>query len=488
MKFNYSNQPKNKFAVIPFCENWELKDFQIINNYIPINEEAFKSIYQIKEFISSFGSVKNIYQDSKEYIFINIGKKEDINIENLRKYASIALGQAKSEFITDIDIILIYKEFGIDLNDAVYSIIESLSLSNYTFNHFKSKNNSFKVNSVSIISDQNIDNFQNIVDKAKIVSDSIYLARDLINSPANVATIDYIEKTSKELAQKNSLDIKVFDNSNLLENGMNLIAAVGSGGPKPPRLIELTYNPPKFFKTVCLVGKGIVFDTGGVNLKPGNFMDDMKSDMAGAATVLAIIDSASRERLPVKIIGLIPLAENSVDANSYRTSDIIKSYKGKYVEVKNTDAEGRLILADALSYSDTKNPDITIDFATLTGAAVVALGSKMVAGFFGDEELKNDLLLASLSTNETIWELPLFEDYKEYLKSDVADLANIGNPAKEAGSIIGALFLQNFIDNKKWAHLDIAGPAYIAKDDFYFTKGATGVMIRTVLKYLENLH
>lgn len=488
MKFNYSTKSKNKFVAIPFCEDWELEDFQIINNYIPIDDDSYKSVYQMKEFITSFGSVKKIYLISKEYIFINIGKKEDINVETLRKYASIALGEAQSSFSLDFDIILICKEFGVDLNDAVYSTIESLSLSNYSFNQFKSKNNRFKVNSVSIISAQNIDNFQNILDKAKIVSDSVYLARDLINSPANVATIDYIEKISREIAKNNSFDIKVFDNSSLLENGFNLIAAVGSGGPKPPRLVELTYNPPKFSKTVCLVGKGIVFDTGGINLKPGNFMDDMKSDMAGAATVLAIMDSAVKTGIPVKIIGLIPLAENSVDANSYRTSDIIKSYKGKYVEIKNTDAEGRLILADALSYSDTKNPDITIDFATLTGAAVVALGSKIVAGFFGDEELKNDLLSASRSTNETIWELPLFEDYKEYLKSDVADLANIGNPAKEAGSIIGALFLQNFIDNKKWAHLDIAGPAYIAKDDFYFTKGATGIMIRTVLKYLENLH
>lgn len=488
MKFNYSTRSKNKFVAIPFCEDWELENFQIINNYIPIDDDSYKSVYQMKEFIASFGSVKKIYLNSKEYIFINIGKKEDINVETLRKYASIALGESKSSFNLDFDIILICKEFGVDLNDAVYSVIESLSLSNYSFNQFKSKNNRFKVNSVSIISDQNIDNFQNILDKAKIVSDSVYLARDLINSPANVATIDYIEKISREIAKNNSFDIKVFDNSSLLENGFNLIAAVGSGGPKPPRLIELIYHPPKFSKTVCLVGKGIVFDTGGVNLKPGNFMDDMKSDMAGAATVLAIMESAAKTGISVKIIGLIPLAENSVDANSYRTSDIIKSYKGKYVEIKNTDAEGRLILADALSYSDTKNPDITIDFATLTGAAVVALGSKMVAGFFGDEELKSDLLSASRSTNETIWELPLFEDYKEYLKSDVADLANIGNPAKEAGSIIGALFLQNFIDNKKWAHLDIAGPAYIAKDDFYFTKGATGVMIRTVLKYLENLH
>ncbi|HNZ27109.1 MAG TPA: leucyl aminopeptidase family protein [Spirochaetota bacterium] len=487
MKFYYSNQSKNRLVVIPFCEDWELEDFQIINNYLPIDDEAYRSIYQIREFISSFGSVKKIFLNSNEYVFINIGKKEDINIETLRKYASLALGLAKSSFNSDFDVVLICKEFSIDLNDAVYSVIESLYLSDYTFEQFKSKNNRFKINSVSIISNQNIDNFRKIVDKAKIVSDSIYLARDLINSPANVVTIDYIEKIAKELAQSNSLEIKVFDNSSLLENGMNLIAAVGSGGPKPPRLIELIYNPPKFSKTVCLVGKGIVFDTGGVNLKPGNFMDDMKSDMAGAATTLAIIDSASKARLPVRIIGLIPLAENSVDANSYRTSDIIKSYKGKYVEIKNTDAEGRLILADALSYSDTKNPDVTIDFATLTGAAVVALGSKMVAGFFGDEELKKELLSAARFTNETIWELPLFEDYKEYLKSDVADLANIGNPAKEAGSIIGALFLQNFIDNKKWAHLDIAGPAYIAKDDFYFTKGATGVMIRTVLKYLENL-
>ena len=267
--------------------------------------------------------------------------------------------------------------------------------------------------------------------------------------------------------------------------GMNLLVAVGEAGNQDPRLIELKYNAGKNFPTVCLVGKGIVFDTGGLNLKPGAALDDMKIDMAGAATVLGIIDSAANMKIPINIIGLIPLAENSIDSNSYHPGDVIIGYNKKSIVINNTDAEGRLILADALSYSDEKKPDIVIDFATLTGSAIVALGKKITAGFFRNFSIRDRIISSSKKTGEAIWELPLFEAYKEFLKDDIADVSNIGNPPREASTIVAALFLSEFINNKNWAHFDIAGPAFIDKASYYNPKGATGVMIRTVVDFLD---
>ena len=269
---------------------------------------------------------------------------------------------------------------------------------------------------------------------------------------------------------------------------MGGILGVGAGGAIPPRLLELHYKPavkPK--KTVALVGKGITFDSGGLSLKPAQNMETMKMDMAGAATVLGVFSALAALKPPVEVWGYMAVAENMPGGRATKPGDILKTYSGKTIEVLNTDAEGRLVLADALAYAASKKPDLMIDIATLTGACVVALGSS-VSGVLGNSSrLVQAILKASEASGEKFWEMPLVKEYKEDIKSKVADVKNIGSRRSEAGTIIGGLFLQEFVDSAPWAHLDIAGPAWVDSDQPYCPTGATGHPVRTLLHYLEAL-
>jgi leucyl aminopeptidase len=225
------------------------------------------------------------------------------------------------------------------------------------------------------------------------------------------------------------------------------LLAVGQAGNQEPRMLEIVYHGNQDEKMNFIIGKGIVFDSGGMNLKTGTGLNDMKTDMAGAATALGIIVTAANLKLDCNITVLLPLAENAIDSNSVHTGDVITGYKKKSVEINNTDAEGRLILADALAYADEQKPELIIDLATLTGAALIALGSKITAGFFTDETVRDEMLKSAKETGEGLWELPLADDYRSYLKSDIADLSNISSPPREAGTITAALFLQSFVEN-----------------------------------------
>ncbi len=481
MNIVISERADGNIRIYPYWD--EIKN---MSNVFP--EKLILKIDKDKKYYSSKDQIKRYFIEGNDISIINFGEKKEIDLESVRQFISIAYSIAKKEFFRNINIFLFPDEWGINKKDIFNAAFESLMLSDYRYKGFKSKKEEvFHIEKVVLVISDPIEDVEEIFKKNSIICKSIFFTRDLVNGPANVVTIDYIENICKTLAKNDKLDIKILNKSELKKEGMNLLIAVGEGANQEPRLIELKYNAGKDLPTVCLIGKGIVFDTGGVNLKPGNALDDMKSDMAGAATVLGIIDTAANLKIPVNLIVVIPLAENSIGSNSYRPGDVVIGYNKKSVEIKNTDAEGRLILADALSYSDKKNPDIIIDFATLTGSAVVALGTKIVAGFFRDASIRDKIISCSKKTGETIWELPLFEEYKELLKNDIADLSNIGNPPREAGTIIAALFLSEFVINKKWVHFDIAGPAFIDKESYYNPKGATGVMIRTIVNFFEKL-
>ena len=286
-------------------------------------------------------------------------------------------------------------------------------------------------------------------------------------------------------AERKNVHVKVLDAKEMKDLNMNALLGVASGSFLPPKFIILEYGGGKKSEApVVLVGKGLTFDSGGISIKPSEKMDEMKSDMAGGAAVMGTIMAVSDLHLPVNVVGLIPATENLPGGKAYKPGDVLKSMSGQTIEVVNTDAEGRLVLADALAYAGRFQPAAIIDIATLTGACIVALGDH-VAGLLGtDDDLKRRLKEAAEITGERIWELPLWEDYHEQIKSDVADYKNSGGRA--AGTITAAAFLHKFVGNYPWAHLDIAGPAWLTKANPYIPKGASGVGVRLLVRFLTD--
>ena len=284
---------------------------------------------------------------------------------------------------------------------------------------------------------------------------------------------------------------KIFKKIELKQKGFGGITAVGQGSKNEPRLIIMEHlKGSKKEKPIVLVGKAVTFDTGGISLKPGDKMDEMKFDKCGGCTVLGIMKAVSELRLPINVIGIIPSVENMPGGESYRPGDIIKLYSGKTAEILNTDAEGRLILADAIAYGEKHySPKAIIDFATLTGACIIALGTNVAAVISNNENLTKKMMESSKTTSEQIWELPLNQDYMDMINSDVADMKNVGI-GRAAGTITAAAFLRNAVEKTPWLHLDIAGVAWTqiaTKDKSYNPKGATGFGVRLVLDYLQKL-
>jgi len=317
------------------------------------------------------------------------------------------------------------------------------------------------------------------------VTEAVLRVRDWVNRPPS----DKRPKTWMEEAKKlsgSSIRVKIFNPSQIRKLGMNALLGVARGSSQNPVFIHLIYRPRygKPEKKIALVGKGIVFDSGGLSLKGAEHMQDMKMDMAGAAVVMEIFRVLPRTSCRSEVHGFLPVTYNMPGSDAVKPGDVLKALNGKTIEVLNTDAEGRLILADALSYACRQKPDQIIDLATLTGAAVVALGSAVTAAMTNHPPLLKQIFSAAEKTGEKIWELPLVPEYKENIKSAVADIQNISSVRGEAGAIIGGLFLQEFVGKTPWVHLDIAGPAWSSKESPYCSKGGTGAMTRTLLEYL----
>jgi leucyl aminopeptidase len=312
------------------------------------------------------------------------------------------------------------------------------------------------------------------------VAAGVMLARELGNLPGNVCTPGYLASQARALArQYKEITVDVLGTADMKKLGMNALLSVARGSREPPRLIVLKYNGGgKGKRPVVLVGKGVTFDSGGISIKPGPAMDEMKFDMCGAASVLGTLKACAESEVPVNITGVIPSTENLPDGNASKPGDIVRSLSGQTIEILNTDAEGRLILCDALTYSERFNPDVVIDIATLTGACVIALGNH-AAGLLGnDTGLCRELIAAGNYSGDRAWELPLWDDYQEQLKSNFADMANIGG--REGGTITAACFLSRYTEKFRWAHLDIAGVAWLGGKE----KGATGRPVPLLTQYL----
>jgi leucyl aminopeptidase len=324
--------------------------------------------------------------------------------------------------------------------------------------------------------------------RSQVIASAVSLVRDLVNTAPSDLYPESLAAEAERVARAAGLDIEVLDEKALTDGGYGGISGVGQGSVHPPRLVRLAYRHPQATKTVVFAGKGITFDSGGLSLKPAKGMETMKSDMSGAAAVLAALQAIAALGQKVNVIGYLPLAENMPGGHAQRPSDVIKIYGGTTVEVLNTDAEGRLVLADALSRSGEDSPDLLIDVATLTGAQVVALGKRVAAVMANDDSTRDGVVKAAARAGEAFWPMPLPEELRHGLDSKVADLANVASD-RDGGMLVAGLFLREFVpDGVKWAHLDIAGPSFNSGDPYGYTaKGGTGSGTRTLIQIAQDV-
>ncbi|HET9443343.1 MAG TPA: leucyl aminopeptidase, partial [Acidimicrobiales bacterium] len=324
------------------------------------------------------------------------------------------------------------------------------------------------------------------VERAEAVAEAVALARDLVNEPAGVVTPRHLEEVAREIAADHGLAIRVYDEDDVVAEGLGGLAGVAAGSDEPPRLIRLTYDPPAgATATVAIVGKGITFDSGGLSIKSSEGMMTMKCDMSGAAAVIAAMAAVAEAGVAVRVIGFAACTENLPSGRAVKPGDVLRIRNGKTVEVLNTDAEGRLVLADALSLAVEEEPDAIIDLATLTGACVVSLGPDIAGLMTNDDGLATQVEAAAGRAGEPVWRLPLPARYRKHIDSEVADIKNIGMPGK-AGTLSAGLFLKEFVGDVPWVHLDIAGPAFRDEADCYLPKGGTGFGVRTLVELLSN--
>jgi leucyl aminopeptidase len=421
-------------------------------------------------------------------LLLGLGKREKVNANTLRRaIGRVAPQLAKRKSVATT----LPQAAGRSAEDAVQATVEGVLLGSYRFDSYKSgktENGAPEkpaLESVAVLGlpRWNTRTVKQAIARAEIVCDAACFARDLVNTPAKDCTPAYLAEQARKTAKEVGLEVKIWTEKELEKGGFGGILGVGQGSVNPPRLIELKYRgaaasqPP-----IALTGKGVSFDSGGLSLKDVTNMEWMKDDMGGAASILGTMKAIARLKPKVNVIAAIPSAENMPGGHAIHPGDVLRHRGGKTSEVLNTDAEGRLILADALAYLTEQKPRVIIDTATLTGACVVALGEDIFGVFGNDRGLVRDVVAAGEATGEPAWELPLWEDYKSLIESGVADIRNIGK--RWGGAIAAALFLAEFAGDTPWAHLDIAGPAFTDKGGDFTPKGGTGVPVRTLVHYV----
>ena len=440
-----------------------------------------------REFTGKKGSAKVLHTLGKlpaeRLVLVGLGKKKDMSAERLRQGAGNAVSALRGARVASFTSVL---HMTVAAPDAVENATLGMLLGSYSFEQYKTKEKEerFGFDTMTVLLPPEQEQAgREALQRAQIVCDGVALARDLVSHPGNVVTPAYLAEAALELAQRNGLECRVYELEELEQMGMNALVGVGKGAAIPPRLIVLQYRGGKG-RPVALVGKGITFDSGGISIKPGAGMEAMKTDMAGSAAVLGTMEAAARLKLPVNLVGIIPTAENMPDGNAFKPGDILTSLSGTTIEITNTDAEGRLILCDALHFARQQyKPAAMVDLATLTGACVVALGHEASGLMGNDQRLVDSLKRAGDETGERVWPLPLWEEFGEVMKSDVADLKNAGS--RDGGAISAGWFLKQFVGDTRWAHLDIAGTAWNDKARPYGPKGATGVGVRLLLEFLQ---
>jgi leucyl aminopeptidase len=421
---------------------------------------------------------------AKRLLLIGLGKGKEFTRDKLRqasgKSALYLSGLGLTSFTTTLHYELV------PLKDASQTVLEGCTLGHYRFEKFKTDkgNGKKEIKEVTLLVESKEDE-GSAWDGAftgKVMAEAANFTKDLVNEPSNHMTPSIMAETARLLAKNFKLKCKVLERDEMEKLGMGSLLGVARGSSEPPKFIILEYNGGRKEKPIVLVGKAVTFDSGGISIKPAENMEKMKSDMAGGAAVIGVFMAISALKLPINAVGLIPATENMPSGAAYKPGDVLKAMNGKTIEIISTDAEGRLILADALAYAKGYEPKAVIDIATLTGACTIALGRHAIGMLGNDEKLKAGFKDAGERSYERVWELPMWEEYEELLKSDIADVKNSGG--REAGTIAGGVFLKKFTDYP-WVHLDIASTAWDSKEGPYRPKGATGIGVRLLTEFLR---
>lgn len=434
---------------------------ELANTYA-VDKDHFEGKFGQTYLLHTLGKIP-----ADKILIIGFGKKEEFDHNKMREAVAISIKKLqqikakKAAFDFDVNV-----DYG--KSAAIGAII-----ADYAYDKYKSE----KAHHLDEITFARFS--ENDLNEGIIFGEAMKFTRDLANTPAQIATPTKLSEIAKELE---GIETKVFDKEEIARMGMGAYLAVGQGSVQPPKFIHMKYTGKNVKKKIALIGKGICFDSGGLDIKPASSMLTMKDDMSGAACILGVMRALSKLKPDMEVHGIIAACENMPSGSSYKPGDILTAKNGKTIEIDNTDAEGRLTLADALCYACELGVDEVIDIATLTGACMVALGT-VASGIMGnDEEMINRVIETAKESGETFWQLPMFKEYFDSLRSDIADMKNTGS--RNGGASAAGLFLQQFVKDTKWCHIDIAGTAYIEKPQKEFIAGATGAGVRTLLNYV----
>lgn len=487
MKIDVKNEPMDKHkteAIVVGLFEGEKHKLKSVDD--ALNNEI-SCMIDSKEFTAEARELKLIHTHRRlpfhRILLVGLGKKEKFDTEQLRRASAVAAKHLREHGVKKFTTLL-----HDSTADSAQAVTEGIILGLYQFRKYVTvdKDKIKEIKEATLLENKDVKAVQAGVDKGTILATNVNFARDLINEPADTVTPKYLANEARKIAKDSKIKVTVLGKKDMEKMGLGAILAVSRGSDEEPQLIVMDYAGAKE-DPIVFVGKAVTFDSGGLNVKPAPYMEDMRSDMAGGATCLATMRAISQLGLKRRVAIVLPSCENMIGPGSYKQGDIVTAYNGKTIEVWHTDAEGRIILADALSYAEKHlKPKAMIDIATLTGASIIALGHEIVSMMSTDDKLKEKMLDASKKTGEMMWELPLLEDYKEYMQGDMGDIRNIHRPKTGPGVITGGIFLNHFVEDTPWIHLDIGAAGWAPSDTAYKKKGATGVCLRTFIKMLED--
>jgi leucyl aminopeptidase len=466
------------------------EDNVIEKKHYPINDHVNK-IVELGDFIGEKGSSILIYPSnikSKRVLLVGLGKKEKLEIEIIRNIIGTAARKVRDLGVKHIGIHLSsFTSEKCNLGDVAEALVQSVIMGVYNETYYKTKDlEKFKkINKVTLFDSNPIKEIQRRAEMGRVIGEAVNYCRRLSWGPGNIITPTHLAVEAERIGKKYNIKVNVFDREKAKEIGLHSFLAVARGTEEPPKFIILEYGRKKEnVDTVALVGKGITFDTGGISLKPGTGMPLMKADMTGGAVVLSVMEAVARFGLDLHVVGLVPATDNMPDGRAYHPGDVIRSYSGQTIEVISTDAEGRMVINDALTYAAKNyNPDAMLDFATLTGAMHVTIGDHAIGYFANTDWIAEKIEEASKTSGERVWRMPLWDVYDEQIKSDVADMKHTGG--RPAGAITAARFLSKFVLDKPWAHFDIAGHPEQKSNVGYNPKGSKGPAVRLVIETLR---
>ena len=441
------------------------------------------------EFKGSLGEILTIHTmgklAAKRVVVVGLGEQAKVDLQSIQRASAIAARRIQEMGVHALALAIDLENERVSTEQCTQAQIEGALLGLYTFRAYQTAEKEQQgITHIQILIEGAYKaQAEQVIKKARILAEATNSARDLINEPPNVLTPAELAQRAVAMAKHTGLAYEVFDKDKIAELGMGGLLGVSQGSPQPPHFIILHYRgTPENPQTIGLVGKGITFDTGGISLKPAHQMDEMKGDMGGAAAIIGAMQAIANLKPHINVTALIPTCENMPSGTAYRPGDILRIFNGKTIEIINTDAEGRLILADALSYAVKQGLSPIIDLATLTGGMGVALGSVMTGLFCNNESLTNEIIAAGQRVGEKYWPMPLDDEYQELIKSDIADIKQLGG--RYASSVTAAKILEYFVDDTQWAHLDIAGTSYVESKKPYQEKGGTGAGVRTVVELI----